>query len=242
MVKQKKKQTPLQKEYAREERLLKRRVKSWEKTHRVLYTDIPTKPKRVTKQSVERLRNIKWENISEEKRKQYRTDYEEAYEEPQLPSTSYDDIYNPPSEYDYYNSDDFFEDNWWEDTPNEPVHEEQEFSAEIEELIEQIVSGGDVERGRDDVRQTLTNMLENSRTQMGDKEFYKFLKDADALSSLQQAANEAIFKYIKRGEDYESTINSLITDFATILNMNRPISDEQAFTLQAYGTIDFDYY
>lgn len=239
----KKRYSPQREEYEHELALLKRRQKEWAKTKHIVVPNIKEKKSNETySQAAERLRNIKMSSFTEEHKQEYRKNYEIKYEAGEITEDEkYSEDFIPPSENDFYENYNDVSKDWWEETENEPVQEEQEYSAEIEELIEEIVSTSDVQGGRDDVRETLRNLLDNARNQMGDKEFYKFLKDSNALKDLQDAANEAIFKYIKKGEDYDSAINSLLSRFATILNRNRPLSDEQSYTLEAYGTIDYDY-
>ena len=239
----KKQYSPQREEYERELALLKRREKEWIKTKHMVVSNVPKKKSNETyEQAAKRLRNIKLSSFTEEEKQEYRKNYEIKYESGDITiDKKYSDDFTPPSENDFYNNYDSYDDHWWEETENEPAQEEQEYSAEIEELIEEIVSTSDVQGGRDNVRETLRTLLDNARTQMGDKAFYQFLKDSNALKDLQDAANEAIFKYIKKGEDYDSAINSLLSRFATILNRNRPLSDEQSYTLEAYGTIDYDY-
>ena len=239
----KKKYSPQRNEYEHQLKLLKRRQKEWIKTKHMLLSNTPEKKSNESyAKAAERLRGVTLSSFTTEQKQEYSKNYEVKYEAGEITTDKkYDEVFTPPSEDDFYNGSIDYNDYWWEETENEPANEEQEYSAEIEELIEEIVSSSDVQGGRDNVRDTLRNLLDNARTQMGDKTFYQFLKDSNALKDLQDAANEAIFKYIKKGEDYDSAINSLLSRFATILNRNRPLSDEQSYTLEVYGTIDYDY-
>lgn len=243
MAKKKSYKSPQRKQYEHELNLLKRRQKEWVKTKHYIVSDIKEKKSKESySEAAERLHNIRLSSFTKEQKEEYSKNYEIKYEAGEITTDEkYDKPYTPPTENDFYDNYDNYDEYWWEDTENKPVQEEQEYSADIEELIEEIVSTSDVQGGRDNVRDTLRNLLDNARSQMGDKEFYKFLKDSNALKDLQDAANEAIFKYIKKGEDYDSAINSLLSRFATILNRNRPLSDEQSYTLETYGTIDYDY-
>lgn len=243
MAKNKKYTSPQRKQYEHELSLLKRRQKEWVKTKHYILTDVKEKKANESySQAAKRLKEIRLSSFTKEQKEQYARNHEIKYEAGELTTDKkYDEPFTPPTEDDFYNNYDNYSDYWWEETENEPAQEEQEYSADIEELIEEIVSSSDVQGGRDDVRDTLRNLLDNARRQMGDKEFYQFLKDNNALKDLQDAANEAIFKYIKKGEDYDSAINSLLSRFATILNRNRPLSDEQSYTLETYGTIDYDF-
>lgn len=239
----KKRYSPQREEYEHELALLKRRQREWVKTKHMVASNIPEKKSNETySQAAERLRSARLSSFTEGEKQEYRKNYEIEYENGDITTDEkYNEPYTPPSENDFYNSNDNQDDFWWEETENEPVKEEEEYTAEIEELIEEIVSVSDVREGREYVRGTLRNLLNNSRTQMGDKTFYKFLKENNALKDLQDAAQDAIYKYIKKGQNYDSEVNSLIARFATILNRNRPLTDEQAYTLEVYGTIDYDY-
>ena len=241
MAKNKKYSSPQRKQYEHELSLLKRRQKEWVKTKHFILPEIKEKKSYESyAQAAERVKKIRLSSFTREQKQEYRKNYEIKYEAGELTTDEiYEETYRPPSENDFYNNVDNSNKQRWQDTENKPVKEEEEYDAEIEELINKIVSASDVQRGRDEVRDTLKNLLYNSRSQMGDKEFYKFLKEN--LKDLQDAASEAIFKYIKRGEDYDSAINSLLSRFATILNRNRPLTDEQSYTLETYGTIDYDY-
>lgn len=243
MAKKKKYSSPQKKQYEHELSLLKRRQKEWIKTKHYILPDIKEKKSRESySEAAKRLHDIRLSSFTGEQKEEYAKNYEIKYEAGELTTDEkYNNDYTPLSENDFYNNYNNYDEYWWEDTENEPVKEEEEYSAEIEELINEIVSSSDVQGGRDNVRDTLKTLLNNARQQMGDREFYEFLKDSNALKDLQDAANEAIFKYIKKGEDYDSSINSLLSRFATILNRNRPLSDEQSYTLETYGTIDYDY-
>lgn len=251
MANKKHKQSPLQKEWEKEYKLLKRRTKSWEKTHRVLYNDLPSKPKRVTKKSIERLKNIRWKNISEEKRHEYRQDYEEAYENRELPIPE-ENIppYSPPTEDDYY--DDYFNDDqyWWDDTPNEPVKSREEIDAFIEETIESILDVSGIDRPNEAIRAIFSTLLDNLRFSIGDDAFYEFLSDSSTVQALTEAAQTGMATSPTKGGNgtEKQQAQDAISKFTFILNNKRPLSDTQARDLADivesegyYGGVSFDF-
>ena len=251
MAKKKHKQSPLEKEWEKQYNLLKRRTKSWEKTHRVLYNDLPSKPKRVTKESIERVKNIQWKNISEEKRKEYRQDYEEAYENRDLPIPD-DNFppYTPPSEDDFYTKESNNDDYWWEDTPNEPVNTREEIDAFIEETIENILDVSGIDIPNETIRAILNTLLDNLRFSIGDDSFYEFLSDSSTVQELTEAAQTAMATSpTKNGNGTEKQqAQDAIAKFTYILNNKRPLSDIQARDLADvvesegyYGGVSFDF-
>ena len=234
MAKKKVKQTPLQKEYSREYKLLKRRVKSWEKTHRVLFTDIPTKPKRVTKQAVEKLKNIKWKSFTEQQKQYYRTNYEEAYEENRLPNPYENDIYNPPTEYDYFNSDDFLADNWWEDTGNEPAQSKEEIEAFIQETMDAILDVSGIDVPNPYIRNIFDTLLNNLRTSLGEQGFYEFLSNQSTVEELTEAAQTGMATSMTQNTSgaEKPQAQDAIMKFVSTLNRGRPLDFYQAEQLE----------
>lgn len=251
MAKKKRKQSPLQKEWEKQYKLLKRRAKSWEKTHRVLYNDLPSKPKRITKESIEKVKNIRWKNIPEQKRQEYRQDYEEAYENRELPIPE-DNIppYTPPSEDDFYADDYNHDDYWWEDTPNEPANSREEIDAFIEETIESILDVSGIDRPNEAIRAILSTLLDNLRFSIGDDAFYEFLSDSSTVQALTEAAQTAMATSPTKGGNgtEKQQAQDAIAKFTFILNNKRPLSDTQARDLADvvesegyYGGVSFDF-
>lgn len=235
MAKKKVKQTPLQKEYSREYKLLKRRVKSWEKTHRVLFTDIPTKPKRVTKQAVEKLKNIKWKHFTEEQKRHYRTNYEEAYEENQLPNPyEYDDVYTPHTENDFYNNDYDVYDDYWEDTDNEPAQSKEEIEAFIQETMDAILDINGIDRPNEYIRNIFETLLNNLRTSLGDKGFYEFLSDPGTVEELTEAAQTGMATSPTKDTSgaEKPQAQDAILKFTTVLNSHKPLDFYQSQQLE----------
>ena len=243
MAKKKKYKSPQRKQYEHELYLLKNRQRTWVKTKHYILPEIKKKKSNESySKAAERLHGIRLSSFTKEQKEQYSKNYEIKYEAGDLTTDKkYNEPYTPPSENDFYESDYDYDNYWWEETENEPADEKAEYAAEIERLIDEIVVEADPRSGREYVRNILHGILNNSRTMKGDEEFYKTIKDNDTLGTLQKIADEAINRYIKKGEDAEGIVNSLISQFATVLNDNRPLTDEQSYTLEMYGTISFDY-
>ena len=243
MAKNKKYSSPQRKQYEHELSLLKRRQKEWIKTKHFILPEVKEKKSHESyAQAAERLKNIRLSSLTREQKEEYRKNYEIKYEAGDLTTDKkYNEPYTPPTEDVFYSGDDTYDPYWWEETENEPADEKAEYAAEIDRLIDEIVVEADPRSGREYVRDILHQILNNSRTMKGDEKFYKTIKDNDTLGTLQKIADEAINKYIKKGEDAEGIVNSLISQFATVLNDNRPLTDEQSYSLEMYGTISFDY-
>ena len=250
MANKKVKQTPLQKEYKREYNLLKRRVKSWEKTHRVLFTDIPTKPKRVTKQSIERLKNIKWKSFTEEQKRHYRTNYEEAYEENQLHNPyEYDDAYTPHTEDDFYNNNYNDHSDYWEDTGNEPAQSKEEIEAFIQETMDAILDINGIDEPNEYIRNIFETLLNNLRTSLGDKGFYEFLSDPRTVEELTEAAQTGMATSPTENTSgaEKPQAQDAILKFTSTLNRGKPLDFYQAQQLEEvvnshgyYGGVIFE--
>lgn len=250
MAKKKVKQTKLQREYEREYKLLKRRVSSWKKTHRVLYTDIPSKPKRVTKQAIEKLKNIRCKSFTTEQKQEYRTNYEEAYEENNLPNPyEYDDDFTPYTEDDFFNGNDTSNEDFWEDTDNEPAQSREEIEAFIEETIDAILDVNGIERYNDDIRNIFKSLLDNLRFSLGDKGFYEFLSDRNNVEELTEAAQTGMATSPTKDTSgaEKPQAQDAIMKFVNVLNNHRPLDIHQAEGLEdiitsagAFGDISFE--
>ena len=251
MAKQKPKQTPLQKEYRHQFSLLKRRAKSWEKTHRFLIDDIPTSPKKVTKKQIERIKNIRISNLTEKQRQQYRENYETAYENRQLPIPEEErEPYTPPTENDFYYNTDNDDDYWWEDTPNEPVQSQAEIEAFIDETVENILNTSSIARPNEAIRGILRTLLDNLRASIGDKAYYEFLSDSSTVEELTEAAQTGMATSptkTSNGSEKQQAQDA-ISKFTYTLNRHTPLDSYQAEQLSEvietegyYGGVSFEF-
>ena len=249
MAKKSNKQTQLQKEWEKQYKLLKRRASSWKKVHRILYDKLPEKPKRVTKKAVEKLKETKWKHFTEEEKRTYRNKYEEAYEERIIPDPYENDIYNPPTEYDYFNSNDFIEDSLWEDTENEPALSEEEIDAFIDETIDAILDINGIERVNENIRQIFQNLLDSLRNSLGDRGFYDFLSDPSIVDELTEAAQTGMATSPTKDTSgaEKPQAHDAIIKFTNTLNRHKPLDAYQAEQLEDvissagyYGGVRFE--
>ena len=241
----KKRLTPRQKEWETEYKKLKRRVSDWKRKFHAV-PDLPIKPERITKKAIERLKQFKWKNISEAEKKQWRREYEYRYEnkmpdvyQPKLP-------YNPPSEDDYYKNPDIIPETWgdspWEDEePDEDGYTETVVSRdEIEAWINENINTIAVDRELDGVREQLSSLVLEAADAYGDYgEYLSYLEDnADTLNKL---AEKAMSGYRGKGGKIYQEDSSALSEFATVLNINRPLSQSQSERFENEGWISYDF-
>lgn len=243
----KKRLTENQQEWNKEYKNLKRRVKSWvKKFHAVV--ELPQKPERIYKKDIERLKQTTWKNISETEKKQARKEYEYRYEnkipEVYIPKPAY----TPPTEQDYFNNPDYGEDydrEWEEqhpswDEPDEDGYTETVVSRdEIEAWIDANIYSISYERENEGVKEFLENLVLEAADAYGDYEGYLNYLEANA-DRLNKLAEKAV-KYHKKGSPEKQEEQSAISEFATILNLGRPLTPSQAERLENEGWVSFDF-
>lgn len=244
----KKRLTPRQKEWETEYKKLKRRVSDWKRKFHAV-ADLPIKPARITKKDIERLKQFKWKNISEAEKKQWRREYEYRYEnkmpdvyQPKLP-------YNPPSEQDFYNNitqeeldyERQFVDDTWHDEPDEDGFTETVVSRdEIEAWIDANINTITVDRELDGVRERLNNLVLEAADAYGDYEAYLGYLEQNA-SILNELASKAISGYVGKGGKIYQEDPTALSQFASVLNLRRPLSQSQAERLETEGWVSFDF-
>lgn len=240
--------TPRQKEWETEYKKLKRRVSDWKRKFHAI-PDLPIKPERITKRDIERLKQFKWKNIPEAEKKQWRREYEYRYEnkmpdvyQPKLP-------YNPPSEQDFYKNitqeeldyeRQFVDDTWYEE-PDEDGYTETVVSRdEIEQWINENINTIAVDRELDGVREQLSSLVLEAADAYGDYgKYLSYLEDnADTLNKL---AEKAMSGYRGKGGKIYQEDSSALSEFATVLNMNRPLSQSQSERFENEGWISYDF-
>lgn len=241
--KPKKKLTPNQAAWEKEMKLLMERANYWEKKFRAAFIDFPAKPKKITKEAIERLKTIRWKNLTDEQKQQYRNVYDNMYDEGQIKPCVPDKPYEPPTESHWYDTpdiDDYFDaSDVFDDTP---VISEQEMTEWINERVYDILDGS----RNDEVRNMLEGLMTGAHRRMGTTEFYSYLQQPEVAEKLNRAAQNAT-KYLRRRNSSDATLGipqeslNSINEFATILNLGRPLTPEQSYTLTTEGCIDFDY-
>ena len=244
----KKRLTENQQEWNKEYKNLKRRVKSWvKKFHAVV--ELPQKPERIYKKDIERLKQTTWKNISETEKKQARKEYEYRYENkiPEIYIPKPD--YTPPTEQDFINNISFdeleyekqFVDDTYYEEPDEDGYTETIVSRdEIEAWIDANINTITVDRELDGVREKLSDLVFQAADAYGDYGGYLSYLEQNA-SRLNNLAEKAMSGYRgKNGKIYQE-VPSALSEFATILNLGRPLTPSQAERLENEGWVSYDF-
>ena len=223
----------------------KRRIRWVEKFHAVV-KEIPhvKYAKNITEKSIERLQKEVWPKISEKAKKKARKEYERLYEEgaegiyfPKPP-------YKPPTEHEYMKIP--YQDILPKTAP--PVNEEPDDDgykepvdsrAEIMAWIDRNIYSITVERENEGAKEKLERLVIEAADQYGDDAaYYKHLENNAAR--LNQLA-EQVVKYHRKGSyGYQEELVAL-TEFATILNLGRPLSPHESERLENEGWVGFDF-
>lgn len=219
MAKKKPKLTPNQLEYQKQLKLLKRRIKSWERKGYEFDIYIPETPERIRKRDIQKLKNIQFKRFSKEEKQLARYRHEEIEERNNTYYEDYNDWYFEPSE--------------------EPVSSIAEIDAWLEETFNSIVNPTIVDREREGAKELLRALLDDAKRELGTKAMYEYLQQPKVVDKLNTYASEYISSYQrKNGTDTGSTP---LNKFAETLNLGRPLTQEQDEELTMYGSIDFDY-
>ena len=226
------------------ERLLNRAGDWVRKFHAV--ADIPTKPDRATKSAIQRLKEMVWKKLDEPTRKQYRKEYEYRYENKTPEIYKPKPPYKPPSEKDFINN--------IPDVPqpaSQPPEESDEepdedgytetvdSRAEIMAWIDRNIYGITVERENEGAREQLERLvIEAADAYCDDNAYYIYLESNTAR--LNQLA-EQVIKYHRKGSYGYQQETVALTEFATILNLGRPLSPHESERLENEGWVGFDF-
>ena len=228
------------------ERLLNRAGDWVRKFHAV--ADIPTKPDRATKSAIQRLKETVWKKLDEPTRKQYRKEYEYRYENKMPEIYKPKPTYTPPSEQDFYNSitleeleheRQFVDDNWYEEPDEDGYTETVDSRAEIMAWIDRNIYSITVERENEGAKEKLERLVIEAADQYGDDTAY-YIHLENNTARLNQLA-EQVIKYHRKGSyGYQEELVAL-TEFATILNLGRPLSPHESERLENEGWVGFDF-
>lgn len=243
MPSKKHRKSPQQLEYERQLKNLRRRTKTWSKKYHYEYPNTYAKrPYESYSKAAERLKKIRYSNLTEKQKQQYHEEWINKYENNDY-TDAIDNLpdYTPPTENDYYDSynpNEYYEPN---DDEDEPANTEEEYSQYVDDLISTILSEDSMIRS-EEMRQKFRNMLDSLRNQLGDKGFFDYMLDGDRVNRMQNIAYEGMIAYNAKDGGLSQRQQYALTEFATECNGGKPISDDQAFELSIYGTTKFDLY
>ena len=251
MAKNKKKNlTKNQALWEKEYQLLKRRAKTWQSKHRMLFDDFPTKPEKIYEKDIQALRNIRYKKFTEEQIESYLQNYEDAYETGEILDIRKDKKpYEPPTQNDFETGNNTVDNEVWEDVDNEPVSSIAAIDAWIDDLMNAILDTSRIDIPNYEVREILENLLRNLKLQIGEREFYEYMSSGDVVSELTEIAYEGMSTSPLKGErgaDAPGARNA-IDKFTRVLNRHRPLTDKQSQDLSELietggyeGQVNFD--
>ena len=244
----KKRLTPNQSEWLEEYRKALNRVESWKNKFHAVF-DMPNKPETIYKEHIERLKNISWKKIADAEKKKAREEYEYKYEQKMPEIYKPQPPYTPPTEQDYFDNpyygDDYDQEREeqypeWDEEDEDGYTETVDSREEIEHWIEQNIDSITVDRELDGVREQLESLILEAADAYGDYgEYLGYLEEnASTLTNLAQKAMNGYRG--KNGKIYQED-SSAITEFATVLNLNRPLDQSQAERFENEGWISYDF-
>lgn len=213
----KRKLTPNQAEYQHQLKLLKDRIRKWEKKGLLYDKPLPEIPKKIGKKHIQQLKNIQLRKFSKEEKQQMRQRYEDVVTGKITPEEQ-DNLTDMPNRY----VDDMNEMNLW-----------------IVNCVSEMLNPTLIKREREGARNQLQILIDDAHRMLGTENFYNMLQDSDTVTQLNNAAFEYLQSYITN-KGYDTGAEALRT-FVRILNLGRPLTNEQEDMLQVYGHVLFDY-
>lgn len=211
MAKKKPKLTPNQLEYQKQLKLLKRRIKAWERKGFLFEYSPPETPKRVTKKGIQKLKNITFKKFTSEEKQEFIEKYrrrEESIDE-SVPSAIHT-----------------------------PLPKREEIDLWLDDLIDEILNPSLIEREREGAKDLLYSLIDWARVRLGDKALYDYLQDKSVVDKLKKSASQYIQSYVDhKGVDHGAESLRLFTE---TLNLGRPLTNQQAEDIEIYGRFDID--
>ena len=225
------------------------RIKSWTKKFHAVVKQIPKVKftKNISEKSIERLEKQKWTQYSERKKKEARKEYEIQYENRDPSVYVPKSPYKPPTETDFLNNNipdtpqplpqSFEESN--EESDEDGYRETLVSRDEIEAWIDANINSITVDREVDGMKDTLGRLVLEAADAYGDYEGYLNYLEENA-AQLTATAEKAI-KYKRKGSSGYEEESTAVAEFATILNLGRPLSAHESERLENEGWVGFDY-
>lgn len=210
---------------------------------------------------------MKWKNLADIEKKKAREEYEYKYEQKMPEIYKPEPPYVPPTEQEYYENPDYGEDydrEWeeqhpeWDEEDEDGYTETVDSRAEIERWIEENINtitidaysaqeiGAPIKNASNvaelpGVRDTLYMLITNAADAYGDYIAYLSYLEQNA-DALHRYATEAMMGYFnKKTQSIEILYPNATQQFATILNLNRPLDQMQSDRLNDEGWVSFDF-
>lgn len=238
------------KEYRKARELFMRRRREWIKTKH-WYVEAPEIPKSPTLKDIQRLEETRIENLTKRQVTQYEKQYDIAYEEGKidLSRAVSNRFISPQTEDEYLKAESMgikvSQSSLYGKATYEtqPVESDAEILADLQALLEGLIEHGlplvpfwQSTDAKLEKIATVTNIFNSAVIRCGNlRNYLHYLEEPSTHSALTSAC-DGIFK----ASTYEQ-LDESIHDFATILNLDRPLTNEQSYTLTTEDSIDFDY-
>lgn len=229
-------------EYAQALKRFNRRIKEWVTKHH-MYVEAPKLTGPPSAKDVKALNKITLKNLTKSQVKEFQRNYDIAYdnnveEVVDKPENIFDSI---PNENDF-NTDATLNQNEVK-YKTEPAESDEEIMADLESLISGLLetafrlAATPQETERAERRAVVfRQVFWDAVAKVGNKLAYlKYLEDSSTHMTLTEIVTRGLL------DSQEKTYNSCFDDFATVLNIGRPITTEQSQDLTMYGRMGFDF-
>lgn len=211
------------------------------------YVEAPKIPQAPTRKDIQQLEKLRIKNFTQKQVKQFKTQYDIAYDAKVPWIANPETAFIPPTEEDFYadTARTFLERNAQYQT--EPVESESEILADLSSLIDGIIEESNKSaiswqiNAASETDETLKAIFNSAVQRVGNRKSYLvYLEDPDTHAQLVEAATQA--KYQSGGSKEETAMlkEAALVRFATILNAGQPISLEQSEEL-TMGNMSFDF-
>ena len=211
------------------------------------YVEAPKIPQTPTRKDIQQLEKLRIKNFTQKQVKQFKTQYDIAYDAKVPWIANPETGFIPPTEEDFYadTAQPFLERNSKYQT--EPVESESEILADLRSLIEGVLEESNksafswqVESAKDR-DETLKAIFNSAIQRVGNRKTYlAYLEDSGTHSELVEAATQAKYASGRTKEETAMLREAGLVKFATILNGGVPISLKQSEEL-TMGNMSFDF-
>ncbi len=248
MTKQKR-QTPQQKqratEYSKARKNYMQRRQSWLYSRHLLAPIPPTLKelgRTPTAKEIKKLQQFTLKNISERQQKTLQREYTRAYDAGELEKF----LITPPKQYRPQTEKEWLkqEQEYVEVTPSttQPTDSEAEIIADLMNYIDGVIevpttnTPSHYKSYNDGIAQTFKSIFYDAvNNAPSPRAFLRYLETPSVHRRIVETVTKGIMD--SKGKQLSFTV----AEFAQILNLGRPLSTEQSFTLESSNSINFDY-
>ena len=231
----------LQQEYKKARASFMRRQKEWlVKYH--WYVEAPKIPKVITEKSIQRIKDIRLSNITEKQAKKYARQYDIEYEKGNInvvnaPTNTFN---RPNNQTEYEQSAQTNGDTKY-NFETEPEESESAIWADLRYLLDGLIEHGRSSSTQslelqNEVEYKLRGIYESVLIQLENpKAYLSYLEDSNVHTKLTAVCDQAF------DDSKEKRREAAIAEFATILNLGRPLDMEQNYQITAENSLTVDF-